>query len=187
MSETHGDTFTAAEAARQLGISEAAIRKRIKAGTLQATKEGHTWRIPSEAVERSDSEPYPNRTTVPYRTAPGPSGFKWNVDALPLKLATLEGENSRLGLQIKHLQTQNERLTEELTESRRDTDEHVKRYLSEIEYLRRELTESNQRANESCKRSDTIIMKLTQQLEHANLQLEDLRFKRSWWRRMFSR
>ena len=42
MSETHRETLTAAQAARQLGISEAAIRKRIKAGTLQATKEGHT-------------------------------------------------------------------------------------------------------------------------------------------------
>lgn len=48
---------------------------------------------------------------------------------------------------------------------------------SEIEYLRRELTESRQR-------SDAIIMKVTQQLEHSEMQLQDMRKKRTVWQKV---
>ena len=40
---------------------------------------------------------------------------------------------------------------------------------------------------EQSQRHDTIVMQFTQQLYRAQLQIEDLRQKRSWWQRAFSR
>ena len=57
MSEKSADTLTAVEAARKLGVSEAAIRKRIKSGSLSATKDGAAWSIPYEEIARLLSEP----------------------------------------------------------------------------------------------------------------------------------
>ena len=45
------DRLTVAEAARQLGISTAALRKRIKRGTLPALKVGEQWYVTREGVD----------------------------------------------------------------------------------------------------------------------------------------
>lgn len=48
----NGDVLTAAEAARLLGLSDSAVVKRIKKGTLTAEKIGHEWAIPEAEIER---------------------------------------------------------------------------------------------------------------------------------------
>ncbi len=54
-----------------------------------------------------------------------------------------------------------------------------------MDKLLTELVETRRSAEEASKRHDTIVLHLTQQLEHAHLQLEDLRRKPAWWRRAF--
>ena len=58
--------YSVPEAARALGISERAVRKRITAGSIPAEKEGHAWAVflPPEAGAVPDAEPEP-------RAAPG--------------------------------------------------------------------------------------------------------------------
>ena len=68
MSLPNDTMLTATEAAKLLGISEAAIRKRIKTGKLHAIKEGHTWKISAADIE--DNRTVPNRTSEPHRTVP---------------------------------------------------------------------------------------------------------------------
>lgn len=60
------DTASVAELAQILGISEVAVLKRIKRGTVDATKVGRKWHIPRSEVERlqgdhpNPSEPNPD-------------------------------------------------------------------------------------------------------------------------------
>ena len=49
--EVPADGLTVAEAARQLGISTAALRKRIKRGSLPALKVGEQWYLTRERVD----------------------------------------------------------------------------------------------------------------------------------------
>ena len=73
MSLPNDTMLTATEAAKLLGISEAAIRKRIKTGKLHAIKEGHTGKISAADIEGNRT--VPNRTVLPNRTAPNHSGI----------------------------------------------------------------------------------------------------------------
>ena len=56
MSSPNDIMLTATEVANLLGISEAAIRKRIKTGKLHAIKEGHTWKISAADIEDNRTE-----------------------------------------------------------------------------------------------------------------------------------
>ncbi len=57
----------------------------------------------------------------------------------------------------------------------------------QIRQLTGELSASRRGTEDAGKRSDMIVAQMTQQLDRAALQLEDLRQKRSWWQRVFSR
>ena len=54
---------SAREAARLLGVSDTAIRKRIASGSIYATKDGSAWRIPQSEVERLLQEREPRAPT----------------------------------------------------------------------------------------------------------------------------
>lgn len=56
-----------------------------------------------------------------------------------------------------------------------------------IDKLLTELVETRRAVEDASKRHDTIVLHLTQQLEHAHLQLEDLRQKSTWWRRVLKK
>jgi negative regulator of replication initiation len=47
-----------------------------------------------------------------------------------------------------------------------------------------QIAELTTEVSESRKRSDTIIAQMTTQIDRANLQLEDLRTRKSWWQRL---
>ena len=58
---------------------------------------------------------------------------------------------------------------------------------TQLDKLLTELAETRRAVEDASKRHDTIVLHLTQQLEHAHLQLEDLRQKSTWWRRVLKR
>ena len=163
MSLPNDTMLTATEAAKLLGISEAAIRKRIKTGKLHAIKEGHTWKISAADIEGNRT--VPNRTSEPYRTEPfrNPSNSR-NTD--------LEAENTNL--------------KDDLRKALESTQIQSEKHETEVTYLRSELSESHKRSDEARTRSDTIIMQLTQQLERTQMQLEDLRDTKTLWQRVRS-
>ena len=163
MSLPNDTMLTATEAAKLLGISEAAIRKRIKTGKLHAIKEGHTWKISAADIEGNRT--VPNRTSEPYRTEPfrNPSNSR-NTD--------LEAENTNL--------------KDDLRKALESTQIQSEKHETEVTYLRSELSESHKRSDEARTRSDTIIMQLTQQLERTQMQLEDLRETKTLWQRVRS-
>jgi len=59
--------------------------------------------------------------------------------------------------------------------------------MRQMQQLTGELSDSRQVTEDVSLRHDTIVLQLTQQLSRANLQIEDMRQKRSWWQRVFSR
>jgi excisionase family DNA binding protein len=66
---TEPEYVSATEAARRLDITDTAIRKRIKRGTLDAKKVGREWRIPVTALPDS-SVTEPNHVDVGSATEP---------------------------------------------------------------------------------------------------------------------
>ena len=177
MSLPNDTMLTATEAAKLLGISEAAIRKRIKTGKLHAIKEGHTWKISAADIE--DNRTVPNRTSEPHRTVPftNPSNSR-NTE--------LETENANFKHELLNLKNQNSNLSDDLRKALESTQIQSEKHETEVTYLRSELSESHKRSDEARTRSDTIIMQLTQQLERTQMQLEDLRETKTLWQRMKS-
>lgn len=56
------ETLTATDAARMLGVSDTAVRKRIASGSLRAVKVGRQWQIPASEVTRLTEPAEPDRT-----------------------------------------------------------------------------------------------------------------------------
>lgn len=78
---------------------------------------------------------------------------------------------------------------EQLKNRAEDGDNH--RLTDENQWLREKVNELTQQVtdltrqlDESSKRHDTIVMQLTQQLDRSQLQLEDMRKRRSVWQRI---
>ena len=90
------DAVSAREAARIAGLSEAAVRKRIKAGSLHAEKVAGVWQIPLSEVERV-------RASV--------RGRSHEPDAPDHERDELRAEVKRLHDRMAHLERLNERLT----------------------------------------------------------------------------
>lgn len=109
---TQKEMLSASAAAEILGVSETAIRKRIKAGTLSATKEGGIWQIPREEIENLSGEPNPNRTAASNQTEPNPESSSHDLEILQTKLNSYQRENDQLQKQVEYLQTQNDHLTQ---------------------------------------------------------------------------
>jgi antitoxin component of RelBE/YafQ-DinJ toxin-antitoxin module len=59
-------------------------------------------------------------------------------------------------------------------------DMQLERYQGQLEAFQMQLGEQS-------KRHDTIVLQMTQQLDRANLQLEDLRQKQGWFKRLFGK
>ena len=55
----------------------------------------------------------------------------------------------------------------------------------QIRQLTQELFDARQSTDEASRRHDTIVLQMTQQLNQAQMQLEDLRHRPSWWQRLF--
>ena len=120
MSKTH---LTATEAARRLGISESAIRKRIQAGSLNAKKKGRAWRIPLEEIEREADATAPERETTALggnATAPFPQfpaedterhALEIEVEVARAKLGHIEEELTRTQHQLAQSTEHVDRLT----------------------------------------------------------------------------
>ena len=140
-----------------MGISEAAIRKRIKTGKLHAIKEGHTWKISAADIEDNRTEPFTN-----------PSNSR---------NTKLETENANLKHELLNFKNQNSNLLDDLRKALESTKIQSEKHETEITYLR---------SDEASTRSDTIIMQLTQQLECTQMQLEDLRETKTLWKRVRS-
>ena len=172
MSSPNDIMLTATEVANLLGISEAAIRKRIKTGKLHAIKEGHTWKISAADIED-------NRTELPNRT-------KSFTNPSNSRNTKLETENANLKHELLNLKNQNSNLLDDLRKALESTKIQSEKHETEITYLRSELSESHKRSDEASTRSDTIIMQLTQQLERTQMQLEDLRETKTLWKRVKS-
>ena len=71
---TEPDYISATEAARRLGITDTAIRKRIKRGTIAATKIGREWRIPVAQLP-DGSVAKPNHEGIGSVTEPNHEGI----------------------------------------------------------------------------------------------------------------
>lgn len=99
------DIASVAELARALGISEVAVLKRIKRGTVEATKVDRKWHIPRSEVERL--------------TNPGPNPSKPNPDAdRPNQTLTVrEAREAALQQDLAALTTENEILRGKLESS----------------------------------------------------------------------
>ena len=80
-----GTGVSVAAAAAALGISERAVRKRISAGTISASRDSGVWRV------HLDVEPGP----VQGRGRAGTAGPQ-DLDGRDLRLAALEAENAAL-------------------------------------------------------------------------------------------
>jgi hypothetical protein len=91
--------YSVPEAARALGISERAVRKRITAGTLDAVKAGPAWSVFLPGGNPATHEAVPNgpedRTVVP-STAPGVALGGTDLQPLADVIADLTRENREL-------------------------------------------------------------------------------------------
>ena len=63
-------------------------------------------------------------------------------------------------------------------------DSETKRLQDENQWLREQVTSLTRQVEDASKRHDTIVMQLTQQLDRSQLQLEDMRKKRTVWQRI---
>jgi excisionase family DNA binding protein len=108
------DIASVAELARILGISEVAILKRIKRGTVDATKVGRKWHIPRSEVERL-------QTNLPNPSKPNPDAERPN-----LTLTVREARESAWQQDLDALTTENEGLHRKLGESEQQAD-HLRR------------------------------------------------------------
>jgi excisionase family DNA binding protein len=88
------ERYSVPQAARKLGISERAIRKRIKAGTLTAEREGRHW------VVWLPSEPESGTSTADSGTSAEPGGTDSENDQTAL-VDQLRAENDRLWAELE--------------------------------------------------------------------------------------
>ena len=170
--------LTAVEAAQRLGVSDTAVRKWIANGSIQASKHGRGWRIPTAEVERlwkelnapqtqNDASNKPNESLVStehteqHRTNESKAGS--------LSPSLLELENQGL---------------------RRERDAALERAVSAENRLQSAL-DSIQGLTEQIDHFTHLLamsQKTTQQLSDQNqLLLEDTRKKPSWWKRMLKK
>jgi len=129
MDDTSGQGWTLTEAAERLGVSREALRKRVVRGRIPAHKdENGVWLVDLPTPDnRADKSPdvaadRGGRTTPDTLSAPSPNltaiMAQWitplveRVEAQAVRIGHLENEN-------QHLQTENERLTEALSDARR--------------------------------------------------------------------
>ena len=100
---------------------------------------------------------------------------------LPIAMEDIAGQtDAELSQQLSTKDALIERKEAQVERIQADMNERIRQ-------LAEELTESRRGSEGAAERHDTIVLTLTQQLDHANLQLEDLRQARSkrWWQRLF--
>jgi excisionase family DNA binding protein len=98
-------SISAREAARLLGLSDTAVRKRIANGSLRAIKRDGVWHIPLSEIERArEAGSHPD-------SRPEMEALRAQRDALREERDELREEVKRLHARMEHLEAMNERLT----------------------------------------------------------------------------
>ena len=196
---TEPQYVSATKAAELLGITDTAIRKRIKAGSIRAMKHGREWRIPMseiEPVSEGSDENEPN--SEPDRTNPNLVGSIGSESPENPLIDQYQGERDALAQELEVLRMKLVHAEEQHEATRRECEATCRtlgRAESEVDHLRgantqqgetiRNLTEEIKGLTITLHNEQGQRMQLSENLDNVKEELQSK--KRGLFGRMFRR